>query len=84
MNPEHLYARILQGHRANVRFTDFQRLLEAFGFHYKRSRGSHQSFEHYGKQVTITVQPDQNGNAKGYQIKQFLDLVRKHSLRMGA
>jgi predicted RNA binding protein YcfA (HicA-like mRNA interferase family) len=66
----------------NIRFGDFVKLIEAFGFVLERVTGSHHVFSHPDVPQTISAQPDKNGQAKPYQVKQFLRLVEKYKLRL--
>jgi predicted RNA binding protein YcfA (HicA-like mRNA interferase family) len=73
--------KILSGSK-NVRFNDFRTLIEAFGFGLERITGSHHIFSHPDVPQTISAQPDQNGQAKPYQLKQFTKLVEKYNLKL--
>ncbi len=73
-------ARLLNN-RKNVKFSDFVLLLEAFGFKHMRSEGSHNIYRNDSITEIINIQ-NVNGEAKPYQIKQFLTVVEKHNLRM--
>lgn len=55
-------------------FTDFQRLIEAYGFEYSHKTGSHMYYHHptIGK---LDVQA-RKGKAKWYQIEQFIDRTK--------
>lgn len=75
-----LLARILGGSR-NVAFNDFVKLVEAFGFRLLRVSGSHHVFGQPGVSELINLQ-DVNGQAKPYQIKQFLQLVEMYNLQL--
>jgi HicA-like toxin of HicAB toxin-antitoxin system len=57
-------------------------LLEAFGFRLSRSSGSHYIFVHPEIRELINLQ-DVQGQAKPYQIGQFLQLVEKYNLKLG-
>lgn len=46
MKPTRLLARIASGQLQNVAFSDFRRLVEAFGWELKRVSGSHHIFQH--------------------------------------
>ena len=81
MNKARLLELLLAGQRENIRFSDFVRLIEAFGFLHKRTTGSHLIFRHPGSARTISVQP-KGGCAKGYQISQFLAIVEEHDLKL--
>ena len=78
MNPRRLYARIVRGEVQNVDFADFVRLLSAFGFEPDGTRGSHRFFRHHTG-TRLSLQP-RGGQAKDYQIHQFLELVEAEGL----
>ncbi|MDX2163135.1 MAG: type II toxin-antitoxin system HicA family toxin [bacterium] len=60
----------------NVHFDDLIRLVFAFGFIPDRIKGSHHTFKHpLVPDAFLLLQPDKNGQAKPYQIKQ-------HNLRI--
>jgi len=65
----------------NIRFDDMVTLVEAFGFHLSRVRGSHHIFAHPQVPELVNLQ-EVNGKAKPYQIRQFLRLVERYSLTM--
>ena len=73
--------KILSGSK-NVRFTEFTTLIEAFGFALERISGSHHVYTHPDLPQAISVQPDENGQAKPYQMKQFTKLIEKYALRL--
>jgi predicted RNA binding protein YcfA (HicA-like mRNA interferase family) len=77
---DQLLLRIVR-HQQNVSFPDFARLLNAFGFQLSRINGSHTIFKNAETGLLMNVQND-NGEAKPYQIRQFLALVEKHNLKM--
>ncbi len=81
MKPAALLTRLAQGELANVRFTDAQRLIEALGFELDRVRGSHHIYRHPGIGERINLQ-SRSGQAKPYQLRQLLDLVERHALRL--
>ena len=78
--PAKLYARLLAS-RTSVRFSDFQRILEAFGFTLDRINGSHHQYKHLLASGPLSVQPKGN-MAKPYQIDQFIDMVEEYGLTM--
>lgn len=80
MNEKQLLLRILAGSK-NIRFNDFVRLLEAFGFRLSRVNGSHHIFAHPDVNELVNIQ-NANGQAKPYQIRQFLKLVEQYNLRL--
>lgn len=77
---EKLYAQII-ANRASMRFADFRRILEAFGFTLDRVKGSHHIFKHPIVSRVLSVQP-RGDKAKLYQIEQFLDIVEEFGLEM--
>jgi hypothetical protein len=65
----------------NVRFKDVCRLAEAFGFSLARVSGSHHVYVHANLNELLNLQ-DVNGEAKPYQIRQFLRLVERYNLQL--
>ena len=72
--------KILAGSK-NIRFSDMIRLVEGFGFRLSRSEGSHYIFVHPDIPELVNLQ-EVKGKAKPYQIRQFLKLVERHSLKL--
>ena len=81
MNPRLLLDRLAHGQLTNVRFADAQRLAEALGFELDRVRGSHHIYRPPGIGQRINLQA-RGGQAKPYQLRQLLDLVERHALRL--
>ena len=77
---KHRFLGKLKNNQKNVRFADFTALLEAFGFVRDRTKGSHINYRHGSISALMNVQ-DAGGKAKPYQVRQFLDLLRKHDLK---
>lgn len=65
----------------NVSFSDFATLLSAFGFSLDRVSGSHHIFKHPDIPELINIQ-NVRGQAKPYQIRQFLKLVERYNLHL--
>ena len=80
MNKQKLLEKVLAGSR-NVRFAEFTSLVEAFGFRLVRTRGSHHIYGHPGIAEILNLQ-DVDGQAKPYQMRQFLQLVEKYNLKL--
>lgn len=80
MKPNELLRRLAEGQVANVRFADAQRLADALGFELDRVRGSHHIYRHPGGQ-RLNLQ-SRGGQAKPYQLRQLLELVERHALRL--
>ncbi|WP_202807543.1 type II toxin-antitoxin system HicA family toxin [Leptolyngbya sp. PCC 6406] len=65
----------------NIRFDETVTLLEAFGFRLSRVRGSHHIFEHPNIPEIVNLQ-NVSGQAKPYQIRQFLTIVEQYNLTL--
>lgn len=82
VTPIKLYERLMAT-RGPMRFRDFQRVLQAFGFHLDRIKGSHHVYNHPLVPRPLSIQP-RRGMAKPYQVDQFLDNVEEFGLKIGA
>ncbi|MGB0384147.1 MAG: type II toxin-antitoxin system HicA family toxin [Ardenticatenaceae bacterium] len=80
MKPRKLLKKVLSGTK-NVSFNDCVKLVEAFGFHLSRVRGSHHIFAHPDVSEVVNLQ-NVKGQAKPYQIRQFLKLVERYNLTL--
>lgn len=80
MNKKKLLEKVLSGSN-NIRFSEFVILVEAFGFTLARTRGSHHIFEHPDIPQILNLQ-NYKGQAKPYQIRQFLQLVEQYGLKL--
>ena len=80
IKPSKLYARLLTS-RSSQKFSDFQRVLEAFGFTLDRINGSHHQYKHPLASRPLSIQP-KGKMAKPYQIDQFLDIVEEFGLQI--
>jgi predicted RNA binding protein YcfA (HicA-like mRNA interferase family) len=83
MNRRRLLRRLVNGSLRNVHFADFTDLIEAFGFRLVRTSGSHHIYSHPDIEELINLQ-DVRGEAKPYQIRQFLRLVERYNLKLEA
>ena len=81
MSPKELLHRLVRGSLENVAFADMTRLVEAMGFELRRVRGSHHIFVHPEIPELLNLQ-DARGQAKPYQIRQFLRLVDRYALEL--
>jgi len=81
VNRKRLLQRLAQGALQNVAFHDMVSLVEGFGFRLQRTTGSHHIFVHPNVPELVNLQ-DVRGEAKPYQIRQFLRLVERYSLRL--
>jgi hypothetical protein len=76
-----LWTRLRDGDLRNVGFDEFCRLVEVFGFELRRVSGSHHIYRHVSVPRPLSLQP-RGGEAKPYQIRQFLEAVEQHGLTM--
>ena len=74
------FEKMLAGSR-NIRFEDFCKVAVAFGYRRDRIRGSHHIYEHPQASRPLNLQNDR-GQAKPYQIRQFLRDVEEFQLTM--
>ena len=81
MDKPKLLARIINNPRA-VRFFELVVIVETFGFRRRRVRASHHIFTHESVPELVNLQ-EVHGQAKPYQIGQFLKIVERYDLRLG-
>lgn len=81
MNKQKLLEKILSGSK-NVSFNDMIALVEAFGFSLSRVKGSHFIFTHPDIPELVNLQ-EKKGQAKPYQVREFLQLVEQYDLELG-
>ena len=79
--PAKLYALLLRSTDRTVTFREFLALIEAFGFRHIRTKGSHRSYAHDGCAALLVVQP-KGGDAKRYQVREFLAIVEEYGLTL--
>ncbi len=75
-----LLQKLLSGSR-NIRFAEAIACAEAFGFRLSRINGSHHIYVHVNVPELLNLQ-NVNGQAKPYQVKQFLRLIERYNLQM--
>ena len=80
MNRRKLLKKIIGGSK-NIRFADMINLVRGFGFELSRTEGSHHVFSRPGIPELVNLQ-NVKGQAKPYQMRQFLRLVEKHDLKL--
>ena len=81
MNKRKLLERVRNNPR-DVRFSDLEVLVEAFGYRLQRIGGSHRVYIHPNVPLHLNLQPDRNGNAKEYQVRQFLRDTAAYGLQL--
>ena len=80
MNRRKLLKKIMGGSK-NIRFADMVNLVRGFGFELSRTEGSHHIFFRTNIPELVNLQ-NVKGQAKPYQMRQFLRLVEKHNLKL--
>jgi predicted RNA binding protein YcfA (HicA-like mRNA interferase family) len=80
MNRRKLLQKIIDGSK-NIKFAELVNLVKGFGFKLSRTDGSHHIFTRPDIPEIVNLQ-DVKGQAKPYQIKQFLKLIEKHNLKL--
>jgi predicted RNA binding protein YcfA (HicA-like mRNA interferase family) len=65
---------------ASLKFRELCTLTEGVGFRLDRIRGSHHAFVHDSSKETLILQPKKGHQAKPYQVRQLLALVKQHNL----
>jgi predicted RNA binding protein YcfA (HicA-like mRNA interferase family) len=81
MNRKKLLRRLARGHLQNVAFADFVHLVKGFDFELLRVSGSHHIFGHPDIPELVNLQ-EVGGEAKPYQIRQFLRLVERYNVKV--
>jgi len=81
MNRKKLLRRLAEGTLQNVSFYDMVNLVEGFGFTRIRTSGSHNIFSHANVRELVNLQ-NVGGQAKPYQIRQFLRLIERYNLAL--
>lgn len=57
----------------NLRFSEFETLLSLYNWVYDHQTGSHRIW-YSPRRERLSIQPTKNGQAKAYQVQQFLAL----------
>jgi hypothetical protein len=73
--------RKILGSTQHIAFSDRVLLSEAFGFRLSRISSSHHIFEHPNVPEPLNLQ-NKNGQAKSYQVRQFLRLIEQYNLTL--
>ncbi|HUU00159.1 MAG TPA: type II toxin-antitoxin system HicA family toxin [Myxococcota bacterium] len=79
-NRRKILQKVLAGSK-NIRFSDMMSLVCGFGFRLSRTEGSHHIFVHPDIPELVNLQ-EVKGQTKPYQIRQFLKLVERYSLKL--
>lgn len=80
MKRRRLLQKILGGSK-NVRFAEMVNLVQGFGFRLSRVEGSHHIFIHPDIHELVNLQ-EVKGEAKPYQVRQFIKLIEKYNLHL--
>jgi hypothetical protein len=65
----------------NIRFESLIKVVEAFGFHFSRGKGSHHIYTREDVTEILNFQ-EVDGKAKPCQIRQFIAIVEKYNLQV--
>ena len=78
MKKRRMIQKLLSGSK-NIRFGEACACAEAFGFRLSRISGSHHIYVHPEIPELMNLQ-NVGGKAKGYQIKQLLQIIERYNL----
>jgi predicted RNA binding protein YcfA (HicA-like mRNA interferase family) len=81
MKRRRLLKQISEGQLKNIAFGDMINIVEGFGFRLDRVSGSHHIFIHAAIPELVNLQ-EVKGEAKPYQIRQFLRLIERNNLKL--
>jgi len=76
-----LYEKLLANPATIISFHDFERLLEAFGWEHKRTKGSHRHYVCLNVPFVLTINPA-GKSAHRYQVRQLLEYVEEYGLHI--
>ena len=82
MNPEKLLAKA-RNNPKGLRFAELEQLAKAFGYAFDRQNGSHRVYRHPRVVPRLNIQPERDGKAKEYQVRQFLRDIDAAGLTLG-
>ena len=80
MSKRKRFQKLLSGSK-NIRFSEATACIESFGFRLARINGSHHIFVHQDIPELVNLQ-EVKGQAKPYQVKQFLKIVERYNLQL--
>ncbi|MCL2050681.1 MAG: type II toxin-antitoxin system HicA family toxin [Lachnospiraceae bacterium] len=77
---EKIYNAVISGKSDNnIKYRDFQNLIESLGFEFKRQKGSHATYKNYSINERMNIQAEGN-KAKSYQVKQLREIILEYDL----
>ncbi|HXS48489.1 MAG TPA: type II toxin-antitoxin system HicA family toxin [Sphingomicrobium sp.] len=76
-----LYEQLLANPGTIISFRDFERLLDAFGWEHKRTKGSHRQYTHPKVPTVLTINPD-GKSAHRYQVRLLLEFIEEYGLHI--
>lgn len=79
--PDKLYQQLLASSARTISFRDFERLVAAFSFELRRTRGSHRHYAQSKVPLVLTINPDK-ASAHRYQVRLLLELVEEYGLNL--
>jgi hypothetical protein len=82
MNEKKLLQRLEAGHKNNVKYKDFLDLIKHMGFVYSHTTGDHDFYKHPKSTFEQLDLQNKDGEAKPYQISQFLRMKEDLHLKL--
>lgn len=77
-----IFEKVLSGTSdSNIKFSDLKKLIQLLGFK-ERIKGDHFIYSKAGIIEIINIQPQRDGKAKPYQVKQVRNLILKYKLML--
>jgi hypothetical protein len=65
---------------ANVDFDELCYLAEKVKCEFRNQSGSHKTYKHSNHNKMFNFQPDKNGKAKPYQVRQLINFIDEYNL----
>ena len=65
---------------ANAGFRELCYLVEKVNFELRDQKGSHKIYKHKKYNIMMNLQPDKNGKAKAYQVRQVIGYIENYDL----
>lgn len=79
--PSKLYDQLLANPSVVISFRDLERLLDAFGWEHRRTKGSHRQYTHSKVPAVLTINPD-GKSAHRYQVRLLLEFIEEYGLHI--
>ena len=81
MNNKKIRERIKNRQYENISFDDVCRFVQSLGFIFDKQDGtSHRQYHNVDLGIKLNLQKTKDGKAKGYQMRQIRDIIKKYNL----